>query len=94
MSLARSIASSSVSKVVIGATGPKISSRLIDGVGGHVDQHRRRVEEAGAAGRLAADEHLGAVVDRVGHELGDRLDGLLVDERPDVDALVLAAADA
>ena len=93
MALAAATASSSVVNVVIGATGPKISSVLIAESGGYVDQHRRVVEVAGPVGGVAAHQQPGAVVDGVGDQLAHRLDGLLVDQRADVDAVVLAAAD-
>ncbi len=39
------------------------------GVGGHVGQHRRRVEVARAARRDSADGHRGAARHRVGHQV-------------------------
>ena len=63
------------------------------GVVGYVDQDRRRVEEAGAAVRLAADHDRRTGRDRAVHEPGHRLDRLLVDERAHVGAVVLAAAE-
>ena len=63
------------------------------GVVGHVDQDGRRVEEAGSAVRLAADHDRGTGRDRAVDQPGHRLDRLLVDERADVGAVVLAAAE-
>ena len=51
MRLAAASACSSVEKVATGATGPKISSREHARVGGHVGEHGRLVEVAGAVER-------------------------------------------
>ena len=63
------------------------------GVGGYVEQHGRRVEVARPVRGLAADQRGRAGLDRVGDQLAHRLHRLLVDERADVHALVLAAAE-
>ena len=44
-------------------------------------------------GPLTTHQHLGTVVHRIGDELRHRLHGAVVDERADVDPLVLAASD-
>ena len=93
MSLAAAIASSSSVKPLTGATGPKISSLEQLRVVGHVGEHGRVVEVAGAVARMAADEHAGAAADRVLDELGDLVALGVVDQRPDLDAVLGAAAD-
>ena len=93
MSLACRIASSSDSKVRDRRDRPEDLLHVDLGVERHVEQHGRRVEVARPVGRLAAGHDRRAVVDRVGDQLADALDGLLVDQRADVDAVVLAAAE-
>ena len=93
VALARSTASSSVVNVVIGATGPKISWRVDVGVDRHVGQDRRAEEVAGPVRRAAAGHDPGAGPDRLVDQRGDARDRLVVDQRTDVDTVVLAATE-
>ena len=93
MSLAAAIASSSVSKLTIGATGPKISSasRRLDG--GDVGEDGRAVEVARTLERPAAGQNRRAALDRVGDELVHLVALGGVDQRADVGVGLDAAAE-
>src|SRR5438552_6851480 len=54
-----------------------------DHVGRHIGQDRRLEEAAALGGALAAGDHLGALLQRVGDVRLDLLDRLHVDQRPD-----------
>ena len=95
MRLAAASASSSVAKVAIGATGPKISSRSRRASVGHVGEDGRRVEVARrpSAERPPPSSSARAALDRVVDQLGDLRALRFVDQRADVDAGLGAAAD-
>src|SRR5579871_1962546 len=59
----------------------------------HVGEHGRRIEEAGPVRHLAPGEDLGAFRHRVIDQLDDLVAAFLVDQRPDIDAVVEAVAD-
>ena len=93
MSLAAAIASSSSAKPLTGRH--RTEDLLVEQVGvvGDVGQHCRVVEVAGAVARVAADDRLRAASDRVLDELGDLAALAVVDQRPDLDAVLGAAPD-
>ena len=86
------MASSSVAKVVIGATGPKISWRRISASLGDVGQHGGLVEVAGPVDRCAAGDGGGTGVDGGGDQGVDVVAGAGVDQRADLGVGLGAAA--
>ncbi len=66
--------------------GENLAARL------HVGNDRGRVERARPVQRLAAGEDARALCHGVGHEGGAGLNGARVDERPNVHAVLRAAA--
>src|ERR1019366_5372245 len=57
-------------------------------VGGHVDEHRGRVEEAGTVRNRAADGNASAVPERTGNKGFDLVATRGIDERPELHAVV------
>ena len=86
------MASSSVAKVVTGATGPKISWPQDRGVVGHVGQHGGLVEVAGPVHRCAAGDGGGSGVDGGAHQGVHVVAGAGVDQRADLGGGFGAAA--